>query len=540
MSSIDDRTIVDFVQSLGSPSSSGTISANTVPDKVSRRELLARINIEEATLLAEGRPWYEIKASLLQESDKAFIKDLSGMSDQYDILIPLPEDRAHLPPEGYHTFYINQLEMGLRFPVPRFIQSLRDHLSVSPSQLTPNSYSSLLGLGILLKYYQAPLSLHLIYNMTQIRQQDVGKFFIRLKPEYGFIKGNPTSHKGWMSRYFFVRRNVREGIAWYCDMSWAEKSTKRVLPPPVQEYNPIPFIKDACEHVDLSLEEPINPPPVELLKEKKRKSSSGGDKHPKKKKTSSSTELNTEAGTSQPDVEVSSFIAQPVASTTVAFFQHFIPPLDVPVVNSASDKKITEALASHFLQVHKYFSCVSFDVSAHLFNHFSGAYLGGGVELSRRVTKAREVAHSSKRSLNDVMANHDKLMKEIEEVRGASDAEKRSLEQKLTDSEASFIRLQEEMKKAGEEAEERIKRAQEEAEASWEKRKADFLKSDEFDRLCSTRALSFFQQGFDGCLAQIRDNGYSEAEHPFYFLDVLKSLEALPDDGEAGLSGEKK
>ncbi|KZV37969.1 phragmoplast orienting kinesin 2 [Dorcoceras hygrometricum] len=256
------------------------------------------------------------------------------------------------------------------------------------------------------------------------------------------------------------------------------------------------------EHVDLSLEEPVNPPPVELPKEKKRKSFSGGDKHPKKKKTSSSTEVNTEAGTSQPDVEVSSFIAQPVTSTTVAFFQHFIPPLDVPVVSSASDKKITEALASNFLQ-------------------------------------AREVAHSSKRSLNDVMAKHDKLMKEIEEVRGASDAEKRSLEQKLTDSEASIIRLQEEMKKAGEEAEEKIKRAQEEAEASWEKRKADFLKSDEFDRLCSTRALSFFQQGFDGCLAQIRDNGYSEAEHPFSFLDVLKSLEALPDDGEAGLSGAK-
>ncbi|KZV30146.1 hypothetical protein F511_21941 [Dorcoceras hygrometricum] len=523
MSSIDDRAVVDFVQSLGFPSSSGTISTSTVPDKVSRRELLARINVEEATLLAEGRPWYEIKASLLQEYDKALIRDLSGMSDQYDILIPLPEDRAHLSPEGYHTFYINQLEMGLRFPVPRFIQSLCDHLRVSPSQLTPNSYSSLLG------------------------------------------------------------------IAWYCDMSWAEKPTKRVLPPPVQEYNPIPFIKDPCtkcfnardliredllchfgfsrkgvavegdlaerimkyhlleaykkkkseasrgsisqteervnptseEHVDLSLEEPVNPPPVELPKEKRRKSSSGGDKHPKKKKTSSSTEVNTEAGTSQPDVEVSYFIVQPVTSTTVAFFHHFIPPLDAPVVSSASDKKITEALASKFLQ-------------------FGGGGGGGGVELSRRVTKAREVAHSSKRSLNDVMAKHDKLMKEIEEVRGASDAEKKSLEQKLTASEASIIRLQEEMKKAGEEAEEKINRAEEEAEASWENKKADFLKSDEFDRLCSTRALYFFQHGFDGCLAQIRDKGYSEAQHPFSFLDVLKSLEALPDDGEAEPSGAKK
>ncbi|KZV40793.1 hypothetical protein F511_22234 [Dorcoceras hygrometricum] len=585
MSSIDDRVVVDFVQSLGSPSSSGTVSTSTAPDKVSRRELLARINVEEVILSAEGCPWYEIKASLLQESDKALIRDLSGMSDQYDILIPLPKDRAHLPPEGYHTFYINQLEMGLRFPVPRFIQSLCDQLKVSPSQLTPNSYSSLLGLGILLKYYQAPLSLYLVYNMTQIRQQDVGKFFIRLKPEYGFIKGNPSSHKGWMSRYFLVRRNVREGIAWYCDMSWAEKPTKRVLPPPAQEYDPTPFIKDACtkcfntrdliredllchfgfsrkgvavevdlaerimksylleaykkqeteasrgsnprteeranptseEPINLPLEEPENPPPVEPTKEKRRRSSSGGDKHSKKKKASSSVEVNKEAGASHPDVEVSSFIAQPVTSTTVAFFHHFIPALDVPVVSSASDKRVTEALASNFLQ----------------------ALIWGG-ELSRRVTKAREVAHSSKRSLNDVMAKHDKLMKEIEDVRGASDAEKKSLEQKLAASEASVIRLQEKMKKAGEEAEEKIKKVQEEAEASWEKRKEDFLNSDEFDRLCATRALSFFQHGFDGCLSQIRANGYSEAEHPFSFLDVLKSLEALPDHGEVESSGAKK
>ncbi|KZV19133.1 hypothetical protein F511_41946 [Dorcoceras hygrometricum] len=42
-------------------------------------------------------------------------------------MIPVTEDRAHLPPEGYHTFYLNHLEMGLRLPVPRFIQNLCDH-----------------------------------------------------------------------------------------------------------------------------------------------------------------------------------------------------------------------------------------------------------------------------------------------------------------------------------------------------------------------------------------------------------------------------
>ncbi|KZV22981.1 hypothetical protein F511_20382 [Dorcoceras hygrometricum] len=448
MSSVNDRVVVEFVRSLGSPSSSGDAGTSNPTDKASRKRLLARINADEARLSAEGRPWYEVKASLLQESDKAIIRDLS--------------------------------EMGLRFPVPRFIQDLCDHLKVSPSQLTPNSYSSLLALGVLLKFYQAPLSLHLIYNLTQIRQQDVGKFFIRLKPEFGFLKGNPSSHKGRMSRYFFLRRNIREGIAWYCDMSWSEKPTRKAPPLPAQEYDPTPFLKavstkcfnaqdlvredllchfgfsrkgvvveedladrimksyllEAYKKQELEVsrgsnpptevrpyptpeepenpppEEPANPPPVERTKEKRRKFSSGSDKHSKRKKTSPSVEVDKEAGASQPEqpsLEFSSFIPRP----------------------------------------------------------------------------------------------HDKLMKEIEDVRGASDAEKKSLEHKLAVSEASVTRLQEEMKKAGEEAEERIKKVQEDAEASWEKKKEDFLISDEFDRLCSTRALSFFQHGFNGCLPNL-------------------------------------
>ncbi|KZV31947.1 FBD-associated F-box protein [Dorcoceras hygrometricum] len=266
-----------------------------------------------------------------------------------------------------------------------------------------------------------------------------------------------------MSRYFFVRRNVREGIAWYCDMSWSEKPTRRVPLPPAQEYDPTPFIRDAStkcfnardlvredllchfgfsrkgvtvegdladrimksylleaykkqvseasrgsnprteeranptpeEPTNPLSEEPANPPHMEHTKEKRKKSSSGSEKHSKRKKTSPSVEVNKEAGTSQPDLEL-------------GFRQ--------------------DSYGGFGFQI------------------FTGASVGG--ELSRRVTKAREVARSSRRSLDDVMAKHDKLMKEIEDVRGASDAEKKSLEQKLSASEASITRLREDMKKA--------------------------------------------------------------------------------------------
>ncbi|KZV52824.1 hypothetical protein F511_20167 [Dorcoceras hygrometricum] len=481
-----------------------------------------------------------------KESDKAIIRDLCGMSDNYEIRIPVVEDRAHLPPKGYHTFYLSHLEMGLRFPVPRFIQNLCDHLKVSPSQLTPNSYSSLLALRVLSRFFRAPLSLLIIiYNLTQIRQQDVGIFFIRLKPEFVFIKGNPTSHKGWMSRYFFLLRNVQAGVAWHCDMSWSERPTRRAPPLSAQEYDPTAFLDsmsvkcfnsqeliredllchfgfirkgvevegdlvdrimkaqllEAYKRQDSGATKGPSPPPEERVKEKRKKSSSGGDKRPRKK-TPSEVGADREAGTSSPKqsgVEVTSFITRLVTTTAVALFQNFAPELDLPVVSSASDQAITEALATNFVQ------------------------------LSRRVSNAREVDRSSRRSLDEMMVQHDKLMRELEEVRGASDAKKRSLMDKLVAPEASVARLQEEMK-----------RMQEEAEATWVKRKEYFLKSSEFDQLCSTRALSFFEKVFNGCLGQFRANGYSETEHPVLFLSVLKALEDLPEKGEVESSSALK
>ncbi|KZV28961.1 hypothetical protein F511_07521 [Dorcoceras hygrometricum] len=114
------------------------------------------------------------------------------------------------------------------------------------------------------------------------------------------------------------------------------------------------------------------------------------------------------------------------------------------------------------------------------------------------ITSAREVARSSRRSLDEMMVQHDKLMMELEDVRGVSDVEKRSLTDKLATSEASVTRLQEEMKKM-----------KEELEATWEKEERRF------------------PQVF-------------RAEHPASFLSVLKALEDLPEEGEVESSSSPK
>ncbi|KZV39233.1 hypothetical protein F511_30369 [Dorcoceras hygrometricum] len=71
-----------------------------------------------------------------------------------------------------------------------------------------------------------------------------------------------------------------------------------------------------------------------------------------------------------------------------------------------------------------------------------------------------------------------------------------------------------------------------EAANSWELGKEKFLQSKEFRVLCSGKALAFFEKGFDGCLAQFRESGYTEEEHPASFLDVERALANLPDEEE--------
>ncbi|KZV38307.1 hypothetical protein F511_22664 [Dorcoceras hygrometricum] len=75
-------------------------------------------------------------------------------------------------------------------------------------------------------------------------------------------------------------------------------------------------------------------------------------------------------------------------------------------------------------------------------------------------------------------------------------------------------------------------RSEQEAERLKGEAREEFLKSPEFDVLLGKRAFSYFKDGFWGCLAQFRANGYSEEEHPASFLDLQQALVKLGDEEE--------
>ncbi|KZV35781.1 hypothetical protein F511_41103 [Dorcoceras hygrometricum] len=230
-------------------------SIESIPESLETKEPWL---LDQAELGSSSAPWYEDKSSNLKLSDISLIKENGGMLDKFEVVLPHPDERAHRPPPGFHTFYMNQLDMGLRFPIPRFITALCQHIKISPSQLALNSYSFLLALAVLLRYYSIPLIPYFLMQLVQIKRLGPGKFYLSHKGDHAFIKGNPSSHKGWMSRFFYDKRAEKKRNSWRCEISWRDNIY--TLTPSTPEHSP-----NLVSFLDAMREKSYNAP--ELIKE---------------------------------------------------------------------------------------------------------------------------------------------------------------------------------------------------------------------------------------------------------------------------------
>ncbi|KZV47112.1 hypothetical protein F511_21068 [Dorcoceras hygrometricum] len=458
---------------------------------------LLKIDQDEARLAAQGCTWYEIKASTLRESDISFVKDKAGIS-----------------------------ERGLRFPIPKFITSLCDHLEFSPSQLNPNSFRSLLSLGILLKFFRIPISTYTLMRLIQIKRLGPGKFYISNK----CLSGNPSSHKGWMSRYFFIKCISSRENSWGCNMSWRDNADTLLPPAPEQAPDLTHFleVREKCFNAHELIEENLlcyfriswkkvqlvgdlgermlKAEMMKALKEKKAdpegtslslsKVSGGRTSEPKVMEGKTPEQQTTEAPYVLLDTSAISFVANPSGSVSLDFTRRLVHDQDFDLVKSVPDLAALEAASLHFMQ----------------------ALVWNG-EVANRLLRARDEVTMTRHSMYGMLTRHDGLMKQLEEMRAISDKEKESMLLELETSRAQALHLEEENNALHTE----VEKLKGEAENSWELGKEKFLQSKELKIQCSGKALAFFEKGFDGCLAQFRANGYSEEEHPAPFLDVERS-----------------
>ncbi|KZT76243.1 hypothetical protein F511_46732 [Dorcoceras hygrometricum] len=132
----------------------------------------------------------------------------------------------------------------------------------------------------------------------------------------------------------------------------------------------------------------------------------------------------------------------------------------------------------------------------------------------------------------EVLVRREELETLRSQEEGAAKAQREALEAQLV-----VEREAHEAEKAARELleaelEEVKARATQEAERLKIEGKEEFLKSPEFDTLLGKKAGGYFKNGFLGCLAQWRANGYPEEEHPASFLNVQQAIAEMADEEE--------
>ncbi|KZV16661.1 hypothetical protein F511_42927 [Dorcoceras hygrometricum] len=84
-------------------------------------------------------------------------------------------------------------------------------------------------------------------QLVQVKRLGPGKFYLSHKGDHAFIKGNPSSHKAWMRRFFFVKRVGKKRDPWKCEMSWRDNIY--ILTPRTPERSPnlASFLNAMCD-----------------------------------------------------------------------------------------------------------------------------------------------------------------------------------------------------------------------------------------------------------------------------------------------------
>ncbi|KZV33197.1 hypothetical protein F511_18213 [Dorcoceras hygrometricum] len=179
------------------------------------------------------------------------------------------------------------------------------------------------------------------------------------------------------------------------------------------------------------------------------------------------------------------------------------------------------------------------DVVGHFSSHAAAVVAWGG-EMVKRLTKAHQKMNASRDQFNKAMGQHAEVLARLEELETLRSREQEAAAAQREALEAQVVAEREahEAEKAAREMleaelEEIKSQAARDAERLKLEGKEEFLKSPEFDTLLGRKAGGFFKNGFFGCVAQWRANGYPEEEHPASFLDVQQAIAEMPDEDEA-------
>jgi len=93
----------------------------------------------------------------------------------YRVIAPSPTDTVNNPPPGCVAVYLEALELGLRFPLPKIVMDILRTYEVAIAQLVPNAWASILSFAATckLKTLRVHGACFHLYPYHSVEQQDL-------------------------------------------------------------------------------------------------------------------------------------------------------------------------------------------------------------------------------------------------------------------------------------------------------------------------------------------------------------------------------
>ncbi|KAK6153821.1 hypothetical protein DH2020_013460 [Rehmannia glutinosa] len=143
--------------------------------------------------------------STLSEGSLHNLRINAGIPAEYELRLPGPTDVPYNPPPGFATFFVEQLEAGLRFPVPDLLGRVSRSFGIPLTQLVPNSIRLLVSFSIIIQHSQEEPTPQLWRTFYQSKTSSTpGFFYFTSKGLAKFIDGTPSSNKNWKKRFFYI------------------------------------------------------------------------------------------------------------------------------------------------------------------------------------------------------------------------------------------------------------------------------------------------------------------------------------------------
>lgn len=151
-----------------------------------------------ATSAAEHR-------SKCTNADAKRYSNLYEVSPVYGLCAPTSEKRAHEPPPGYATIYVDHFKSGLKLPMQPFVVAVLAHYEIALAQLHPIGVYNIVGFMNKCEGISVVPTIGLFRHYYQLRRSNNSRGWYRFSPKTIKIVHNQPSVKGWEDAFFFFK-----------------------------------------------------------------------------------------------------------------------------------------------------------------------------------------------------------------------------------------------------------------------------------------------------------------------------------------------